>query len=80
MARAFVKSLREGGSRPVLLLKGGTADFNLAARWDCPMVAYGPGDSRLDHSADERLDMVELDRSVEVMARALTLFMEGLEK
>lgn len=80
LARAFVKALREGGEKPVLLVKGGTADFNLAAQWKCPMVAYGPGDSKLDHSADERLDMVELDRSVELMARALPLFMEGLEK
>lgn len=77
LARAFVKALREGGEKPVLLLKGGTADFNLAACWECPMVAYGPGDSRLDHSADERLDLKDLDRSVEVLSSALTRYMEG---
>lgn len=76
LARAFVKTLREGGEKPVLLLKGGTADFNLAACWECPMVAYGPGDSRLDHSADERLDLGDLDRSVEVLYGAIVRFME----
>lgn len=77
LVRSFVKALREKGEKPVLLLKGGTADFNLAARWNCPMVAYGPGDSRLDHSADERLDLDEFGRAVDVLERSLDLFMES---
>lgn len=80
LARAFVKALREDGEKPVLLVKGGTADFNLAAGWKCPMVAYGPGDSKLDHSAEERLDLGEFDRSVGVLACALAHFMVGQKK
>lgn len=65
------------GEKPVLLLKGGMADFNRAACCERPMVAYGPGDSRLDHSADERLDLRDLDQSVDVLSRALVRFVEG---
>jgi LysW-gamma-L-lysine carboxypeptidase len=59
------------GRAPRLLAKGGTADFNLAASWGCPLAAYGPGDSRLDHTAEERLPLEEFRAAVAVLQEAL---------
>ena len=59
------------GGTPRLLAKGGTADFNLAASWGCPLAAYGPGDSRLDHTAEERLALEEFRRAVDVLEMAI---------
>ncbi|QTX32453.1 M20/M25/M40 family metallo-hydrolase [Aminithiophilus ramosus] len=75
MARALTSGVRTLGARPALLVKGGTADFNLAAAWNCPLAAYGPGDSRLDHSDEEHLSLDELDRSVAVLRAGLEVFL-----
>ena len=73
LAAAFRQAIRAAGATPRMLRKTGTADLNLVAmRWpDVPMVAYGPGDSDLDHAPDERLDLRELDRAVTVLGAAL---------
>ena len=36
--------------------------------WGCPIVAYGPGDSSLDHTPEERIDLGEYLRAVESCA------------
>jgi LysW-gamma-L-lysine carboxypeptidase len=41
--------------------------------WGCPIVAYGPGDSALDHTPDEHLDLAEYERAIDVLARVLTV-------
>ena len=67
-ARAFRAAIRELGGEPRQLRKTGTSDMNLYAQvWDCPMVTYGPGDSGLDHTPTERLDLAEFDRAVSVL-------------
>jgi len=66
--RALRVAIREQGLSPRLLAKGGTADFNYAGAWNCPMAAYGPGDSRLDHTNEERLDLDEYARSIRVLS------------
>jgi LysW-gamma-L-lysine carboxypeptidase len=54
------------------LLKSGTADLNIVApRWGCPALAYGPGDSRLDHTPEERISLHEFHRSVSVLKTVL---------
>ena len=35
--------------------------------WSCPMVAYGPGDSSLDHTPDEHLSIEEYEKSITVL-------------
>lgn len=65
--RALRVAIREEGKTPRLLAKGGTADFNYAAAWNCPLAAYGPGDSRLDHTSEERLDLDEYARSIRIL-------------
>jgi LysW-gamma-L-lysine carboxypeptidase len=53
-------------------VKTGTSDLNiLAPAWGCPAIAYGPGDSSLDHTPDERISIPELERATDVLARAL---------
>jgi LysW-gamma-L-lysine carboxypeptidase len=72
LVRALRAAIREEGGTPRLLAKGGTADFNYAAAWGCPMAAWGPGDSRLDHTVEERIDLDEYLRSVRVLSRILS--------
>src|SRR5207249_3930583 len=56
LARAFVRAIAEAGGSARTIVKSGTSDMNvLAPAWDCPMVAYGPGDSAYDHTPMERL-------------------------
>jgi LysW-gamma-L-lysine carboxypeptidase len=40
-------------------------------RWQCPMVAYGPGDSALDHTPDEHVVIDEYRRAIGILADAL---------
>jgi LysW-gamma-L-lysine carboxypeptidase len=39
--------------------------------WGCPIVAYGPGDSSLDHTPDEHIEVEEFLQGIAVLARAL---------
>jgi LysW-gamma-L-lysine carboxypeptidase len=59
------------------LVKGGTADFNLAAAWRCPMAAYGPGNSKLDHTDEERISVGEYLASASILKNALEIFMKN---
>jgi LysW-gamma-L-lysine carboxypeptidase len=76
IVRALRLAVREAGLTPRFLVKGGTADFNLAAAWSCPMAAYGPGDSKLDHTAEEHTDLNDYLRSISILKNALEKFME----
>lgn len=68
----LVAGIRRAGGRPTLWRKGGTSDMNLAvAAWGVPAAAYGPGDSRLDHTEGERMSEAELLRAVGVLRVAL---------
>jgi LysW-gamma-L-lysine carboxypeptidase len=72
--RALLRAIRAEGGRPRFKLKTGTSDLNVVgAVWDCPMVAYGPGDSTLDHTPEEHVDVREFKRSVKVLVRALEI-------
>jgi LysW-gamma-L-lysine carboxypeptidase len=71
VARAFRAAIRATGGEPSQLRKTGTSDMNLYAdAWDCPMATYGPGDSSLDHTPQEHLDLAAFDRAVAVLERA----------
>ena len=74
VVRALCAGIRREGAVPTLLRKLGTSDMNLAVpAWDCPAAAYGPGDSHLDHTDGEGLDVAEFRRSVAVLHGAFTL-------
>ena len=72
LARAFVRAIDAEGSRVQFKVKSGTSDMNVVAPvWQCPIVAYGPGDSRLDHTPQEHIDLDEYHRAIAVLARVL---------
>jgi LysW-gamma-L-lysine carboxypeptidase len=71
-ARVLLRAIRAEGGRPRFKLKTGTSDMNVVgAVWNCPMVAYGPGDSSLDHTPEEHVDVREYRRAIRVLKRAL---------
>ena len=73
LVRAFLAAIRGAGGSPAFTLKTGTADMNIVGpAWGCPIVAYGPGDSALDHTPSEHLDLDEYARAIDVLARVLT--------
>lgn len=77
LTRAFIASIRDEGLVPRYVKKTGTSDANLLApAWACPTVAYGPGDSSLDHTPQERIDLREFAASVRVLERALRRLVE----
>jgi LysW-gamma-L-lysine carboxypeptidase len=72
LAYAFVDAIRSEGARPAFKLKTGTADLNVVGPiWQCPIVAYGPGDSSLDHTPQEHVEIVEFERSVRVLTKVI---------
>lgn len=78
LVRAFLAAIRQAGGQPGFTLKTGTSDMNiLGPAWDCPIAAYGPGDSNLDHTPEEHILVGEYLKGVEVLARALQLLMEN---
>jgi [amino group carrier protein]-lysine/ornithine hydrolase len=75
LANAFVRGIRTCGGTPGYVHKTGTSDMNVAGpAWQCPMVAYGPGDSQLDHTPNEHLSLDEYQQAIAV----LTLVLENL--
>ena len=72
LARAFVGAIAAAGGKATFKVKSGTSDMNiLAPAWGCPMVAYGPGDSRYDHTPMERLPLADYERSIDVLQSVL---------
>jgi LysW-gamma-L-lysine carboxypeptidase len=72
LVRAFLGSIREEGGSPQFKNKTGTSDMNtIGERWTTPIVAYGPGDSALDHTGEERVSIPEYLRSISVISRVM---------
>ncbi len=65
LVRGMLAAIRAQGSQPGFVLKTGTSDMNVVGEvWACPIVAYGPGDSDLDHTPDEHLPLDEYAQAV----------------
>ncbi len=74
LVRAMLRAIRVEGGKPRFKLKTGTSDMNIIGpAWDCPMVAYGPGDSSLDHTPYEYVEIEQFRRAVDVLVRALEI-------
>lgn len=72
LTRAFISAIRDEGLSPRYVKKTGTSDANLLApAWNVPCVAYGPGDSALDHTPQERLPLSDFRAAVRVLTRVL---------
>ena len=77
--RAFRTAIRDvTGEPPRVLAKQGTCDFNVLSTWGCPMGAFGPGDSKYDHSSNEQIEIKEFLRGIEVVKGALPKVMEAI--
>ncbi len=69
LVRAFTKAIRQQDEKPVLKKKTGSSDLGVVStRWkQAEMVAYSPGDSTLDHTPEERIDLNEYRKSIAIL-------------
>jgi len=78
LTRAFRVAIRASGGTPRFKVKTGTSDMNVVApSWSVPILAYGPGDSALDHTPNEHVELAELTRAVTVFRAALEHLARG---
>ena len=72
LVRSFLSGIRSQGGEPRFVYKTGTADLNIVAPvWKCPAVVYGPGDSALDHTPNEHINLTDYRKAVDVLSAAL---------
>ncbi|HUQ16545.1 MAG TPA: [LysW]-lysine hydrolase [Candidatus Saccharimonadales bacterium] len=72
LARAFAGAIAGAGGQAAFRVKSGTSDMNvLLPAWGSPMVAYGPGDARYDHTPMERLGLADYGRAIVVLRGVL---------
>ncbi len=72
LVRAFLSGIRSQGGEPRFVYKTGTADLNIVVPvWKCPAVVYGPGDSALDHTPNEHIDLEEYAKAINVLSETL---------
>ena len=82
LVRSMLPAIRRQGGTPRFVLKTGTCDMNVVgAQWaDTPIVAYGPGDSSLDHAPNEHVSVGEYLRSIDVLVETLRRITESPAK
>lgn len=72
LIRAFLSGIRSEGGEPRFVYKTGTADLNIVAPvWGCPAAVYGPGDSTLDHTPNEHVELGDYAKAVTVLSSVL---------
>lgn len=72
LVRCFLNGIRSQGGEPRFVYKTGTADLNIVAPvWKCPAVVYGPGDSSLDHTPNEHVNLEDYQKAVDVLRAVL---------
>jgi len=77
LVRSFLAGVRteDPSAQLGFVLKTGTSDMNVVAPvWQCPIVAYGPGDSALDHTPHEHLPLDEYWTAVNVIQHTLAAY------
>ncbi len=80
LCRSLQRAIRqEFGHRPRFSVKTGTCDMNVVGpAWQCPVVAYGPGDNQLDHTPHEHIMLPEFHASTRVLTQALMSLVASL--
>jgi len=81
LVRSFLAAIRKTvlGTRPGFRVKSGTSDMNVVApTWQCPILAYGPGDAALDHTPNEHIHLDEYWQAILVLEEALRTLSESL--
>jgi len=79
LSRHFRTAIREAGGKPTFKVKTGTSDMNVVGPvWQCPIVAYGPGDSNLDHTPHEHIQLEEYGLAITVLTNVLVALAGGV--
>jgi LysW-gamma-L-lysine carboxypeptidase len=78
LVHVLSSSVRKVLNKPATLLrKTGTGDMNILGQaMSLPIVTYGPGDSHLDHTIDEHIDIDEYLKAIEVYKETLLRLVE----
>jgi predicted acetylornithine/succinylornithine family transaminase/N-acetyl-ornithine/N-acetyl-lysine deacetylase len=72
LARAFIQAMRATGGQVTFKYKTGTSDMNVVGPvWGENIVAYGPGDSSLDHTPQEHIHIAEYAHAINVLELVL---------
>ena len=73
LVHVLSSSVRKVLSKPATLMrKTGTGDMNILGKaMNLPIVTYGPGDSHLDHTLDEHIDITEYLNAIAVYKETL---------
>ena len=73
LVHVLSSSVRKVLNKPATLLrKTGTGDMNILGKaMNLPIVTYGPGDSHLDHTLDEHIDISEYLNAIAVYKETL---------
>ncbi len=75
LTNAFNIAIRQQGQQPKFKVKTGTCDMNVVGPvWNCPIVAYGPGDSSLDHTPDEHIELLEYRQAIDILKTVIESF------
>jgi [amino group carrier protein]-lysine/ornithine hydrolase len=79
LVEALKKSIHQVlGKEARLIRKTGTGDMNvIGLRQQIPVVTYGPGDSRLDHTSNEHINLQEYLASIDILERTLEYIAEN---
>ena len=80
LVRSFLGAVRRvaPAAQPGFVVKTGTSDMNVVGpAWRCPILAYGPGDSSLDHTPHEHVSLEEYWQAVQVLEQALRYWVDG---
>jgi LysW-gamma-L-lysine carboxypeptidase len=68
----FNRAIRAEGGTPRNTVKLGSSDMGVVGPvWQCPIVAYGPGDAALDHTPDEHIVLDEYLKAVRILTEVL---------
>jgi LysW-gamma-L-lysine carboxypeptidase len=77
LVKSLLHAIRQNDGSPKFKKKTGTSDMNVLSQfWEVPIISYGPGDSRLDHTPDEHIDLDEFRRAIGVLSDALEALSE----
>jgi LysW-gamma-L-lysine carboxypeptidase len=77
LVRTFISAIREEGGTPKLKMKLGTSDMNILGNyWQIPVVAYGPGNSKLDHTPNECICLDDYHKAIRILNNALKKLVE----
>ncbi len=68
----FNRAIRAEGGTPRNTVKLGSSDMGVVGPvWNCPIVAYGPGDAALDHTPEERIVLDDYLKAIRILTEVL---------